>query len=40
MVEAIAQEMERDEFVVYLGEDVGAYDGIFSSTTGPLAPIS
>src|SRR5690625_202148 len=36
MVEAIAQEMERDESVVYLGEDVGAYGGIFSSTTGLL----
>lgn len=36
MVEAIAQEMERDETVVYLGEDVGAYGGIFSSTTGLL----
>ena len=36
MVEAIAQEMERDASVVYLGEDVGAYGGIFSSTTGLL----
>lgn len=36
MVEAIAQEMERDDSVVYLGEDVGAYGGIFSSTTGLL----
>lgn len=36
MVEAIAQEMERDESIVYLGEDVGAYGGIFSSTTGLL----
>ncbi len=36
MVEAIAQEMERDPAVVYLGEDVGAYGGIFSSTTGLL----
>ena len=36
MVEAIAQEMERDPSVVYLGEDVGAYGGIFSSTTGLL----
>ena len=34
IVEAIAQEMERDESVIYLGEDVGAYGGIFSSTTG------
>ncbi|MFZ5848827.1 MAG: alpha-ketoacid dehydrogenase subunit beta [Actinomycetota bacterium] len=36
MVEAIAQEMERDESVFYMGEDVGAYGGIFSSTTGLL----
>ena len=36
MVEAISQEMERDETVVYLGEDVGEYGGIFSSTTGLL----
>ena len=36
MVEAIALEMERDDSVFYLGEDVGAYGGIFSSTTGLL----
>ena len=36
MVEAIAQEMQRDDSVFYLGEDVGAYGGIFSSTTGLL----
>ncbi|HET8718991.1 MAG TPA: alpha-ketoacid dehydrogenase subunit beta [Nocardioidaceae bacterium] len=36
MVEALAQEMERDPSVIYLGEDVGAYGGIFSSTTGLL----
>ncbi len=36
MVEAVAQEMERDLSVFYLGEDVGAYGGIFSSTTGLL----
>jgi len=36
MVEAIALEMERDSSVIYLGEDVGAYGGIFSSTTGLL----
>jgi acetoin:2,6-dichlorophenolindophenol oxidoreductase subunit beta len=36
MVEAIAQEMERDQSVFYLGEDVGAYGGIFGSTTGLL----
>ena len=34
MVEAIDQEMERDPTVFYLGEDVGKYGGIFSSTTG------
>ncbi|NYD29349.1 pyruvate dehydrogenase E1 component beta subunit [Nocardioides kongjuensis] len=34
MVEAIASEMERDENVFVLGEDVGPYGGIFSSTTG------
>jgi pyruvate dehydrogenase E1 component beta subunit len=36
MVEAIAQEMRTDPEVIYLGEDVGAYGGIFSSTTGLL----
>ncbi len=36
MVEAIAAEMEADPEVFYLGEDVGAYGGIFSSTTGLL----
>ena len=36
MTEAIAQEMERDESVFYLGEDVGKYGGIFGSTTGLL----
>lgn len=36
MVEGIAQEMERDPSVFYLGEDVGKYGGIFSSTTGLL----
>jgi pyruvate/2-oxoglutarate/acetoin dehydrogenase E1 component len=36
MVEAIAQEMQRDPSVIYLGEDVGKYGGIFSSTTGLL----
>jgi pyruvate dehydrogenase E1 component beta subunit len=36
MVEAIALEMERDPGVVYLGEDVGKYGGIFSSTAGLL----
>ncbi|MFL6054027.1 MAG: alpha-ketoacid dehydrogenase subunit beta [Actinoallomurus sp.] len=36
IVEGIAQEMERDPDVFVLGEDVGAYGGIFSSTTGLL----
>lgn len=36
MVEAIAGEMERDDSVFYMGEDVGAYGGIFGSTTGLL----
>ncbi len=36
MVEGIAQEMEANPEVFYLGEDVGAYGGIFSSTTGLL----
>ncbi len=36
MVEGISQEMERDDSVFVLGEDVGAYGGIFSSTTGLL----
>lgn len=35
-VDAIATEMERDENVFVMGEDVGAYGGIFSSTTGLL----
>ncbi|MEQ6388157.1 alpha-ketoacid dehydrogenase subunit beta [Bacillaceae bacterium S4-13-58] len=34
MVEAIAQEMERDPNVFVLGEDVGTYGGIFGSTQG------
>lgn len=36
MVEAIATEMEANEEVFVLGEDVGSYGGIFSSTTGLL----
>ena len=36
MVEGIAQEMERDPSVFVMGEDVGAYGGIFSSTAGLL----
>ena len=36
MVEAIRQEMERDPSVFVMGEDIGAYGGIFGSTTGLL----
>ncbi|MGH3438210.1 MAG: alpha-ketoacid dehydrogenase subunit beta [Sciscionella sp.] len=36
MAEGIAQEMERDEHVFVMGEDVGAYGGIFGSTGGLL----
>jgi pyruvate/2-oxoglutarate/acetoin dehydrogenase E1 component len=36
MAEAIATEMDRDPTVFVLGEDVGSYGGIFSSTTGLL----
>jgi acetoin:2,6-dichlorophenolindophenol oxidoreductase subunit beta len=36
MVEAIDLEMAANPEVFYLGEDVGAYGGIFSSTTGLL----
>jgi pyruvate/2-oxoglutarate/acetoin dehydrogenase E1 component len=36
MVDGIAAEMERDPSVFYLGEDVGAYGGIFGSSTGLL----
>ena len=36
MVEGISQEMERDPSVFVMGEDIGAYGGIFSSTTGLL----
>jgi pyruvate/2-oxoglutarate/acetoin dehydrogenase E1 component len=32
----IAQEMERDERVVFLGEDVGAAGGVFKTTVGLL----
>lgn len=32
--EAIAQEMRTDESVFVMGEDIGPYGGIFSSTTG------
>ena len=34
--EAIAQEMERDPGVFVMGEDVGAYGGIFGATGGLL----
>ncbi|WP_291381552.1 alpha-ketoacid dehydrogenase subunit beta [Demequina sp.] len=34
MQEAISQRMTRDESVFVMGEDVGPYGGIFSSTTG------
>ena len=33
---AIAQEMERDDRVVFLGEDVGAAGGVFKATVGLL----
>lgn len=36
MSEGIAQEMEANPEVFYLGEDVGAYGGIFGSTGGLL----
>lgn len=36
IAEAIAQEMERDETVFVMGEDVGAYGGIFGATQGLL----
>lgn len=36
IVEAIAAEMDANPEVFYLGEDVGAYGGIFGSTTGLL----
>lgn len=36
MVEAISQEMDRDPSIFVMGEDVGAYGGIFSSTAGLL----
>ena len=32
----IAQEMERDERVVFLGEDIGAAGGVFKASTGLL----
>ena len=33
---AIAQEMERDENVVFLGEDIGGAGGVFKATVGLL----
>ena len=36
VAEGIAQEMERDPAVFVMGEDVGAYGGIFGSTGGLL----
>ena len=36
VAEGIAQEMERDPTVFVMGEDVGAYGGIFGSTGGLL----
>ena len=36
IAEAIGQEMERDQRVFYMGEDVGAYGGIFGATQGLL----
>ena len=37
IAEAIAQEMERDQSVFVMGEDIGAYGGIFGATEGLLA---
>jgi pyruvate/2-oxoglutarate/acetoin dehydrogenase E1 component len=34
---AIAQEMDRDESVVFLGEDIGSAGGVFKATEGLLA---
>ncbi len=34
VAEAIAQEMERDENVVFLGEDIGKAGGVFKATVG------
>jgi pyruvate dehydrogenase E1 component beta subunit len=36
IAEAIGQEMERDERVFVMGEDIGAYGGIFGATEGLL----
>lgn len=34
MIQALEQEMNRDDSIFVLGEDVGKYGGIFGSTTG------
>jgi pyruvate dehydrogenase E1 component beta subunit len=34
MIQALEQEMNRDETIFIMGEDVGKYGGIFGSTTG------
>lgn len=34
MIQALEQEMNRDETIFVMGEDVGKYGGIFGSTTG------
>jgi pyruvate dehydrogenase E1 component beta subunit len=36
IVEAVAQEMERDPTVFVMGEDIGVYGGIFGATEGLL----
>ncbi|PPR09130.1 MAG: 2-oxoisovalerate dehydrogenase subunit beta [Alphaproteobacteria bacterium MarineAlpha11_Bin1] len=36
VADAIAQEMRRDEDVVFLGEDIGAAGGVFKATVGLL----
>ncbi|MFQ5968456.1 MAG: alpha-ketoacid dehydrogenase subunit beta [Acidimicrobiia bacterium] len=36
IAEAIAQEMERDDTVLVMGEDIGIYGGIFGATEGLL----
>ena len=36
VAEAIAQEMERDESVVFLGEDIAEAGGVFKTTVGLL----
>ena len=37
IAEAIGQEMEHDDTVFVMGEDIGAYGGIFGATEGLLA---